>query len=118
MTPDKSLVAGSTTMLLLKLLEEQEMYGYQMIEALARRSDDTFQLKAGTLYPLLRTLEQNGWVKSREQPTPENRTRKYYRLTRAGAARLAEQQAQWQTFSAAVGKVLKGGEEYGCMAGG
>ena len=46
---DKSLLAGSTTTLILKLLEEKDMYGYQMIETLAQKSDDTFNLKAGTL---------------------------------------------------------------------
>ena len=45
MTVDKSLLAGSTTMLVLKLLDGQDMYGYQMIEELARRSDHAFALK-------------------------------------------------------------------------
>ena len=109
---DKSLVAGSTILLLLKLLEDEDMYGYQMIEALSRRSDDTFTLKAGTLYPLLRTLEQQGYLSCYEQPTPENRTRKYYHLTRAGKAQLTARQAEWQLFCGAVTKVLKGGKAY------
>ena len=49
---DKSLVSGSMALLVLKLLEDGDKYGYQMIEELKRRSDDTFHLKAGTLYPL------------------------------------------------------------------
>ena len=57
---DKSLVSGSTTMLLLKLLEEKDMYGYEMIEALRERSQNVFELKAGTLYPLLHNLEEKG----------------------------------------------------------
>ena len=56
MSMDKSLLAGSTTMLVLKLLDGQDMYGYQMIEELARRSDHAFALKTGTLYPLLHSL--------------------------------------------------------------
>ena len=55
---DKSLLAGSTTLLVLKLLEDGDKYGYQMVEELRRRSDKTFELKSGTLYPLLHTLEQ------------------------------------------------------------
>ena len=55
---NKALLSGSTAMLLLKLLEEGDKYGYQMMEALAQRSDQTFQLKAGTLYPLLHDLEK------------------------------------------------------------
>ena len=56
MAIDKSLISGNTDMLILKLLEKQDMYGYQMIEELAKQSDHTFELKAGTLYPLLRIL--------------------------------------------------------------
>ena len=46
---DKSLVSGSMALLVLKLLEDGDKYGYQMIEELRRRSNDTFHLKAGTL---------------------------------------------------------------------
>ena len=62
MTVDKSLLAGSTTMLVLKLLDGQDMYGYQMIEELARRSERAFALKTGTLYPLLHSLEEKELV--------------------------------------------------------
>ena len=61
---DKGWMAGSTAMLLLRLLEERDRYGYQMIEELRRRSDHTFDLKAGTLYPLLHGLEEKGWITS------------------------------------------------------
>lgn len=64
---DKTLMAGSTTLLVLSLLSEGEKYGYQMIAELARRSDDTFQLKEGTLYPILHALEKEGRVKSFRQ---------------------------------------------------
>ena len=53
MAAGKNLVPGSAQMLLLRLLAERDMYGYQMIEELAQRSNDTFALKAGTLYPIL-----------------------------------------------------------------
>ena len=59
---DKSMVSGSMALLVLKLLEDGDKYGYQMIEELKRRSDDTFHLKAGTLYPLLHGLEEKGFV--------------------------------------------------------
>ena len=57
MAVEKSLVTRSTALLVLKLLEQEDMYGYRMIEELARRSDNVFALKAGTLYPLLHQLE-------------------------------------------------------------
>ena len=50
---DKGLMAGSGTMLVLVLLEGSDMYGYQIIEELARRSNNTFEMKEGTLYPIL-----------------------------------------------------------------
>ena len=58
MAVDKSLVSGSTMMLILKLLEEKDMYGYEMIETLREKSENVFELKAGTLYPLLHGLEE------------------------------------------------------------
>ena len=67
MSMDKSLLAGSTTMLVLKLLDGQDMYGYQMIEELARRSDHAFALKTGTLYPLLHSLEEKELIISYEK---------------------------------------------------
>ena len=109
MSVDKSLLAGSTTTLILKLLEERDMYGYEMIETLAQRSDHTFDFKAGTLYPILHTLEKQGLVSSYEQRTPQERIRKYYHLTEAGRERLLEKQREWTRFVDAVEKILKGG---------
>ena len=54
---EKSLVSGSMMLLILRLLEEKDMYGYEMIEALREKSQNVFELKAGTLYPLLHGLE-------------------------------------------------------------
>ena len=112
MTIDKSLLAGSTGLLILRLLEEEDLYGYQMIERLRARSDDTFSLKAGTLYPLLHTLETQGLVQSYEQAAEGARVRKYYHLTDAGRTRLAEKTAEWREFSGAVERVLRGGESH------
>ena len=81
MAIDKSLISGNTDMLILKLLEKQDMYGYQMIEELAKQSDHTFELKAGTLYPLLHLLEQKQYLVSYDGETVAGKTRKYYRIT-------------------------------------
>ena len=61
---DKGWMAGSTAMLLLRLLEERDRYGYQMIEELRRRSDHTFDLKAGTHSPFRPGGEEKGWITS------------------------------------------------------
>ena len=82
---DKTLLSGSTALLILKLLEDGDKYGYQMIEELRRRSDDTFSLKAGTLYPLLHSLEQKGCITAWEETGDSARPRRYYHLTEEGS---------------------------------
>ena len=110
---EKSLLSGSTPLLILSLLKDQDMYGYQMIEELAHRSDDTFALKAGTLYPLLHDLEKEGAIRCYEG-SAAGRIRKYYSLTKAGRELLGAKEAEWQAFSAGVNKVLNGGA---CLVG-
>ena len=104
---EKSLLSGSTPMLILALLKDGDKYGYEMVTELARRSDDTFQLKEGTLYPLLHTLEKNRWVKSYTKVSDSGRERKYYRLTDEGRSQLEYKQQEWQLFSEKVNSVLK-----------
>ena len=102
----KNLVPGSTQMLLLRLLQESDMYGYQMIEELGKRSNDTFLLKAGTLYPILHTLEQEGKIESYEAAGTAGKPRKYYHLTQVGRQALDVQQKEWDRVSTAINRVL------------
>ena len=103
---EKSLLSGSTPMLVLALLKDGDKYGYEMIVELAQRSDDTFLLKEGTLYPLLHLLEKEGWVKSYSKQSPCGRERKYYCLTLAGRGHLVEKEQEWRLFSEKVNAVL------------
>ncbi len=109
---DKGLIAGSTTLLVLKLLEHKDMYGYQMIEELAKKSDQTFHLKAGTLYPILHGLEQNGMVTSYDEQADGGRLRKYYRLTSKGKGQLADKKQEWMKYAQAVQNILNEGATY------
>ena len=109
MAAKKESLAGNTTMLILKLLEEQDMYGFQIIEELARRSDDTFCLKTGTLYPILHGLENDDMVSSYDSSADSARVRKYYRLTSKGKGLLATKQSEWTAYKKAVNGVMKGG---------
>ncbi len=109
MNIDKSLLTGSTTTLILKLLESKDMYGYEMIETLSKKSDKTFQLKAGTLYPILHKLEKENLVESYEQKAGNERVRKYYHLTKKGKKSLKEKTEEWNFYKNAVNKVLDGG---------
>ena len=109
MTLSKNQVSGNTAMLILKLISEKDMYGYEMIENLRLRSNDVFDLKAGTLYPLLHGLEEKGYLTSYEQAAA-GKLRKYYSLTKSGRRFLAQKQEEWRQYSGAVEQVLgKGG---------
>lgn len=105
MAIDKSLVSGSTSMLLLRLLEEKDMYGYEMIERLRSKSGNVFELKAGTLYPLLHGMESKGFLNSYEREEA-GKVRKYYCITREGRRFLKEKQEEWKVYSQAVLEVL------------
>jgi len=107
---DRSLLSGSAAMLVLRLLSEDDMYGYRITEELSARSQNVFQMKSGTLYPLLHTLEQKGWVRAYEQ-TESGRERRYYSITEVGRKALAEKQEEWRSYSTAVSRVLGGASD-------
>lgn len=94
-------------LLVLSLLTGEDMYGYQMILELGRRSNRTFEMKEGTLYPVLHGLEREGLVKAYQQEAPTGRVRKYYHLTRKGRAALKVEAERWQTYAGAVNAVLQ-----------
>ena len=79
MSVNKELVKGSTSMLVLGVLEEKEMYGYQIIKELEQRSETVFSLKEGTLYPILHVLEQDGFLEAYWEDTSSARKRRFYR---------------------------------------
>ena len=96
-----------TKLLVLSLLAGEDMYGYQMIVELGRRSNRTFETKEGTLYPVLHGLEKDGYVEAYQQEAPTGRVRKYYHLTRKGGAALKTEEKAWETYSGAVNAVLR-----------
>lgn len=110
MALEKSLVSGSMTMLLLGLLNEKDMYGYEMIESLRCKSENVFELKAGTLYPLLHGMEEKNLLTSYEQEAG-GKVRRYYRITREGKRCLKQKKEDWDTYAKAVESVI-GGEAY------
>lgn len=107
MAVDKSLVSGSTTMLLLKLLSEKDMYGYEMIETLREQSENAFELKAGTMYPLLHGMEMNKMLTSYTKDVG-GKSRKYYQITENGKKQLAQKENEWKEYSQAIVKVMGG----------
>lgn len=105
---DKSLIAGSTILMVLHLLDTQDMYGYQMVKELENRSENTFTLKEGTLYPILHSLEKNGLVVSYVSDGESGRKRKYYQITKNGKKQLDDKKEEWFLFSETVNKVIRG----------
>ncbi|MEZ3504180.1 MAG: PadR family transcriptional regulator [Lachnospiraceae bacterium] len=105
MAIDRTLISGSMAMMILGLLSEKDMYGYEMIDTLRKRSQNVFELKAGTLYPLLHNLEEKHFLVSYEEEVLGKR-RKYYSVTKEGKKHLERKKSEWQEYSRAVTHVL------------
>ncbi|WP_243229775.1 PadR family transcriptional regulator [Microbacterium sp. CIAB417] len=90
----------------LGLLSRQPMYGWELSDALTGAG---LIASIGTLYPLLGRLRDNGWVTTFDQPSETGPVRKYYRLTDAGTAQLAQFRVQWTPFARVVTGIV--GEE-------
>lgn len=104
------LVTGSTTMLVLSLLEKKPMHGYEIIKTMDAASSGVFMLNEGTLYPILHALESDGYVQA-EWEGDTNRKRKVYTLAPKGGGYLKEKRKDWEKVRAAVDAVM-GGSEY------
>jgi PadR family transcriptional regulator PadR len=89
---------GSTEILILKLLTEEPMYGYQISQELHRRSGGYFEMKEGLIYPTLHRMAQGGLLKSEWRAAGTARRRKYYAITEKGQQALSEQITEWDTF--------------------
>ena len=104
---NKELLKGSTNLLVLSLLQEENMYGYQMIRKLSEKSNDVFELQEGTLYPILHGLEEKGFISSYWDDTTGNK-RKYYTITKKGKNKLKEKKEEWSVFSSGINQVIGG----------
>lgn len=104
---NKELIKGSTDMLILNLLKNEDMYGYQMIKKLKEKSKNVFELKEGTLYPILHSLEEKDLITSYRDETTAKK-RKYYTITEKGKKYLNEKETEWQIFSKGINDVIGG----------
>jgi PadR family transcriptional regulator PadR len=107
MTPKRELIKGSSSSLLLNLIEQQPMYGYQIIKEMESRSQGYFKFKEGTLYPALHRLEKAGLITGQWQMLPNGRPRRYYYITTKGEAKIATERVQWQDFLTAMRLIIK-----------
>jgi PadR family transcriptional regulator, regulatory protein PadR len=107
---DRELKRGTLEMVLLHLLSDRPMYGYEITSELRERSAGLFELKEGTLYPVLYRLEAAGQV-STEWQTPERGVpRKYYGITEAGRGEMQRQLEQWRRFVTGVSSLINESE--------
>ena len=100
---EREMMRGAGPTAVLQLLASGEMYGYQIVEALATRSDGVFELGQSTLYPMLYNLEEKGLLDSRRKEGPNGRMRRYYRLTARGRKKLAKDREQWSALMQGMG---------------
>jgi PadR family transcriptional regulator, regulatory protein PadR len=100
---ERELMRGAGPVAVLKLLERKgEMYGYELVEALAAMSQGVLAMGQSTLYPLLYNLEAKGLVKAQWKDGDAARPRKYYTLTERGRGRLASEAKQWNAVAQAM----------------
>ena len=107
MAQRRELIKGNADSLLLCLIGQQPMYGYQIIRELERRSQGYFKFKEGTLYPALHRLEKTGLVEGKWQTLPSGRQRRYYYITDKGYRLLVMKRSQWLDFLTAMNLIIQ-----------
>ncbi len=100
---------GVPQLLILRLLQQEEMYGYEIVQAIHNRTESVIAVGEGVVYPVLHALEREGALKSRRK-TVNGRSRIYYSVTPAGSRRLANLSEAWTNLAAAIQKMLTGGQ--------
>ena len=107
---NSDLMRGAAEPVVLKLLSERMMYGYEIIRLVNERTNGAFQWKEGTLYPCLHRLEEQGLIRSRWElsgPKP----RRYYSITGKGKAAMQEKVEDAKCFAGALTLLLGGAEK-------
>ena len=102
----KELKKGSTELLVLSLLEQRPRHGYEIGKLIELRSGGTLRFRISALYPILFRLEQRQLIGGRWVERPNERRRRFYRLTAAGRRTLGEQRKTWRAFTSAVDAVV------------
>lgn len=98
---------GVPELLILQILKDREMYGYELVEEIRRRSGEVISVGEGVVYPVLHGLERSGALASR-RVTVKGRSRVYYQLTEQGVDRLAGLAGHWETLAEAIRQVMGG----------
>jgi PadR family transcriptional regulator, regulatory protein PadR len=99
------LLKGATPYLILAILREGELYGYQIAQRIRERSDGAFLPSEGSLYPTLHRLESDGALVATWRDGERGPRRRWYRITPVGLTALAADEAEWEAFSGALSRV-------------
>jgi transcriptional regulator len=105
---DSGLLQGTVELLVLKALSWGPIHGYGIASWIESATDDVLRVEEGSLYPALYRLVARGWVSSEWRTTENNRTARYYSVTRSGRKQLASERAQWEKLSRGVDLILAG----------
>jgi len=99
---------GTLEMLILKTLAGQrELHGFEIADAIERRSGDVLRVEEGSLYPALQRMLIKGWLIGEWGRTAENRRARYYKLTPAGRKQLDAELSSYRRVSVAIDRILK-----------
>jgi PadR family transcriptional regulator PadR len=101
------LLQGTLDLIVLKLLRGGAANGWDLTQSIQLVSKGALDVNYGSLYPALRRLEANGWIKGRWGMSENNRRARFYELTNAGRKQLDAERAAWERFSAALGLILR-----------
>ena len=101
------LLKGTLDLLILRTLELAPLHGAAIAERIAQITRGTFRIKAGSLFPALHRLEQEGWLDGAWETSADGRRVKSYRLTRSGRRQLETEKANWQRIAVAMTQVLE-----------
>ncbi len=101
----KALIAASTKPVILSILADREIYGYQIIHSMIEISGGTLEWSEGTIYPVLHRMEKDGLLRSQWKISESGRRRKYYRLTEPGKKELAREKQQWLSVHRVLSKL-------------
>jgi len=99
---------GVPELLILRLLKDHEMYGYELVQAIRTVTHEAISLGEGVVYPVLHALEKDGALKSRRKAV-SGRTRVYYTVTPAGQKRLTHLVSNWTKLNDVIASTLNGG---------
>lgn len=102
---ERELMRGAGPLAVLQLLEQREMYGYELVRSIRNVTGEAISLGEGVIYPVLHSLERNGSLKATRKPVG-GRTRVYYSVTRKGHERLAQLQDDWHRIQSGITAAL------------